>query len=143
MMSEISDADALLAWTEERTEATIAAARRIRTTLNYVLTNVVGDSTGLGFFGVTPVARPAAITQTYATASSTHANLTSATLTDSTTGTADAIVADVGGAFNQATLNNNFADLTAQINALRVDLVNAKGVLNDVIDKLQSLGLLQ
>lgn len=39
-------------------------------------------------------------------------------LTDNTTGTAGATVADVGGAFNQATLNNNFATLTAQINAL-------------------------
>lgn len=41
-----------------------------------------------------------------------------AELTDSSTGTADATVADVGGSFSQATLNNNFADLTAKINAL-------------------------
>ncbi len=39
-------------------------------------------------------------------------------LTDSTTGTGDNTVVDVGAAFNQATLNNNFADLIAKINAL-------------------------
>ena len=39
-------------------------------------------------------------------------------LTDSTTGTADNTLADVGAAFNQATLNNNFADLAAKVNAL-------------------------
>lgn len=39
-------------------------------------------------------------------------------LTDSTTGTADDTVADVGASFNQATLNNNFADLTAKVNSI-------------------------
>lgn len=39
-------------------------------------------------------------------------------LTDSSTGTADGTIADVGAAFNQATLNNNFADVTAKINAI-------------------------
>ena len=43
---------------------------------------------------------------------------TLAELTDSTTGTADGTVADVGAAFSQATLNNNFADVVAKINAL-------------------------
>ena len=41
-----------------------------------------------------------------------------AELTDSTTGTADATVADVGAAFSQATLNNNFADVVAKVNYL-------------------------
>ncbi len=41
-----------------------------------------------------------------------------AELTDSTTGTANDTVTDVGGAFSQATLNNNFADLIAKINYL-------------------------
>lgn len=39
-------------------------------------------------------------------------------LTDSTTGTADNTLADVGAAFSQATLNNNFADLAAKVNYL-------------------------
>lgn len=43
---------------------------------------------------------------------------TLAELTDSTTGTADGTMADVGAAFSQATLNNNFADLAAKVNAL-------------------------
>lgn len=41
-----------------------------------------------------------------------------AALTDSTTGTADGTVGDVGGSFSQATLNNNFKELVVKINAL-------------------------
>ena len=41
-----------------------------------------------------------------------------AALTDNSTGAVDGIIADVGAAFNQATLNNNFADLAAKINVL-------------------------
>lgn len=33
-------------------------------------------------------------------------------------GTADGTLADVGGAFNQTTLNNNFRDLSDKVNAL-------------------------
>ena len=39
-------------------------------------------------------------------------------------GTADGTVADVGAAFNQTTLNNNFRDLADKINQLRTALVN-------------------
>ena len=49
-----------------------------------------------------------------------------ASLTDSTTGTANDAVADVGAAFSQATLNNNFADVTAKINAILAALRAAK-----------------
>jgi hypothetical protein len=45
-------------------------------------------------------------------------------LTDNTTGTADGTVADVGAAFNQGTLNNNFADLIDKINKVRTALRN-------------------
>lgn len=41
-----------------------------------------------------------------------------AELTDSTGGTADGTLADVGGAFSQVTLNNNFAELAAKMNYL-------------------------
>lgn len=41
-------------------------------------------------------------------------------------GTYDGTVADVGAAFNQTTLNNNFRDLSDTINSLRTQLVNAK-----------------
>lgn len=61
------------------------------------------DTTGIGFYGGATAAQPADM----------------GALTDNTTGTADGTVADVGAAFNQATLNNNFADLIAKINALR------------------------
>ena len=82
-----------------------------------------------------------AYTQTYATADKTHANPTSAALTVSV-GTADGTVADVGAAFNQTTLNNNFRDVADAYNALRTDLLDAKQLLNSVIDDLQTLGIL-
>jgi hypothetical protein len=81
-----------------------------------------------------------AYTQTYATADKTHADLTSATLT-AASGTADGTVSDVGAAFNQTTLNNNFQECATQINALRVDLVDLKNLVNSLIDDLQALGL--
>jgi hypothetical protein len=101
------------------------------------------DGTTLGFYSVTPVTRPTAYTQTYSTATRTHSNLTSATLTDSTTGTADTTLVQITTGADATNHNNNYADLAAQVNALRVDLVNAKNVLNQVIDDLQNNGLLQ
>lgn len=58
-------------------------------------------------------------------------------------GTADGTVDDVGGAFNQTTLNNNFRDCADQINKLVTDLTNLKQVVNSVIDDHQSNGLFQ
>lgn len=68
-----------------------------------------GTAPMIGFLGAAAVARPASANQ--------------AALTDSTTGTADGTVADVGASFNQATLNNNFADIIRLVNQLRADLV--------------------
>jgi hypothetical protein len=102
-----------------------------------------GGTVEMGFFGVTPTARFGALTQTYSTATATHAALTSATLTDSTTGNANTTVVDVTGSFNQGILNDNFADIIAQVNALRVDLENAKQFLNQSVDGLQLYGLFQ
>lgn len=97
-----------------------------------------------GFWNATPVVRPTAYTQTYSTALGTHSNLTSATLTDSSTGTATGTIAALGTA-GTATIpvayNDAIASLAAQCNALRVDLVNTKQVLNMVIDNLQTIGL--
>jgi hypothetical protein len=104
------------------------------------------DGSSIGFYGVTPVVRPAAYTQTYSTATRTHSNLTSATLTDSTGGSTDDTVAQVtdnSETTNNTTINDNFAELTEEVNALRVDLVNVKGVVNQVIDDLQNNGILQ
>lgn len=108
------------------------------------------DGSNVGFYNVAPVARPAAYTQTYSTTTRTHANLTSSTLTDSTTGTANTTVVAmpaVGGsgatAAQESAINDNFADLVAQVNALRADLENVKQLLNSVIDDDQSQGLKQ
>jgi len=43
-------------------------------------------------------------------------------------GTADGTIADVGAAFDAAVLNNNFADLTAKVNAILAGMRNA-GIL--------------
>lgn len=120
-------------------------------------------------------------TQTYSTATATHADLTSATLTDSSGGAANTTLAAVtlptaltvadGTGTNDGTigaitdnastiaavqelaaactsaraalsvLRDSDADLAAQCNALRVDLVNAKGVINKIIDALQAAGI--
>lgn len=98
----------------------------------------------VGFFSTTPAARPSAYTQTYATATRTHSNPTSVTLTDNSTGTADTTLEDVSGInFVAGKIANNFADLAAQVNALNVDMLVVKKLLNSVIDDLQTLGLLQ
>lgn len=85
-------------------------------------------------------ARQGAYTQTYATADKTHAAATAAALT-AATGTADGTVDDVGAAFNQATLNNNFKECATQINATIVDLTDLKQLVNAIIDDLQAVGL--
>lgn len=44
-------------------------------------------------------------------------------------GTADNVVVDVGAAFSQATLNNNFADVAAKLNAVLAALREASIVV--------------
>ncbi len=56
----------------------------------------------LGFFGATPASQAASL----------------AALTDNSTGTASGTIADVGSTFSQAQIDNNFASLTATVNAL-------------------------
>jgi len=117
------------------------------------------DGNNVGFYNVTPVARPSAYTQTYSTATRTHSNPTASALTDNSGGsanttiqamsdpadtplTADILRDDLVANFIAAT-RNNIADLTAQVNALIVDLANLKQVVNQVIDDHQANGLLQ
>lgn len=95
----------------------------------------------LGFYGATPVARSSAITQTYAIVASALIARTSATLTGSV-GTANTALQDVTTTFSQTILNDNFADIAAQINALKVDGDNTAQVLNALIDRLQLIGLI-
>lgn len=108
---------------------------------------LIAGSTGqIGVFGATPASRTAAYTQTYSTADRTHANFTSATLTDSSGGTANTTVAAVVAGTDlttNATINDNFADLTAQHNALRVDLEDLKQLVNSMIDDMQTYGWFQ
>lgn len=78
---------------------------------------ITHTGTAVGFYGTTPAARPSAYTQTYSTATRTQAALTSA--------------------------NAASAPTQAEYDALRADLINVKQVLNQVLDDLQTLGLLQ
>jgi len=111
------------------------------TGLNVIsLGNNITDT--IGFYGATPVVRGAAIVQTYATATSTLNARTATAITDSTAGTADGTLADVTASFSQSVLNNNFADLAAKYNALVIDDTNTAQVLNGLIDRLQTLGLI-
>ncbi len=100
----------------------------------------------ISFFSVTPVVRAAALTQTYSTATRTHSNLTSATLTDNTAGTANTTLEALGGVTYAADvpgIRNNFADLAASDNAIIADLTNLKQFVNAIADDLQSYGLEQ
>lgn len=86
----------------------------------------------IGFYGIGPVARPSAITQTYSTTATTHSNMTSADVL-----TTAATTSAYGFTQTQAD------SIPVAINAIRADLINLKGVVNKALDDLQSLGLLQ
>lgn len=105
-----------------------------------------GSAPMIGFLGAAAIARPAAYTQTYATATRTHAARTAASLTDNTGGTANTTVAAVSGSGDDATINDNFADLAVMINNLIADNQNTAQVVNQLLDDLQTTsgyGLLQ
>lgn len=100
---------------------------------NYAIqtgTGLIQFGGDIGFYGVTPIARPAAYTQTYAMATRTHSNPTAAT------------VSDTNGAAGFAAAADRTAVVTA-VNNLITDVANVKQVLNQVIDDLQANGLLQ
>jgi hypothetical protein len=114
------------------TTLTLANAQDI--VINATTGTKIGQSgSKIGFFGLTPVVRPTAITQTYATASATHANVTQLAAPAGGTGVA-------AGGWSTAA-NRDLAIVS--INAARTDIANVKQVLNQVIDQLQALGLLQ
>lgn len=103
----------------------------------YTTTERVGMTIGanatvplIGFLGAAPVAKPAAYTQTYTTATRTHSNIT-----------AVAPAAYVTGAFGYSTAAVAQA-VHAAIGALISDVENIKQVLNSVIDDQQLYGLL-
>lgn len=92
-------------------------------------------STGIGFHGVTPIARPSAYTQTYSTASRTMPALTSSAVS--------ATAIKENGSAWCFTSESEIDDLIAAINALRTDVDNGKKVTNQILDDLQAYGLLQ
>lgn len=111
-------------------------------TINDATDVTIGGTTGsrlgqagskIGFYGVTPVVRPTALTQTYSTASATHAAVTQ-------------LAAPAGGvgvaAGGWSTAANRDLAITS-INAARTDIANLKNFVNQIVDQLQALGLLQ
>jgi len=96
---------------------------------------IEGHGTGelLSFYGIAPIARPSAYTQTYATADKTHAAMTSAAMPAGGVGAA-------AGAWDTAA---NRDQAIAEFAALRADVIDVKNLVNSVIDDLQALGLLQ
>ena len=74
------------------------------------LTIGTGVDQKFGLWGTTPVVQPAGAAQ--------------AALTNSTGGTANTVIDDVGGTFNQAVLNNNFTELYTLLTAIRTALVS-------------------
>jgi len=90
------------------------------------------DGSKLGFYGVTAVVRPTAYTQTYSTASRTHAAYTSDPESSAYTGAAD-------GEAKLVDLNA----LRVAYENLRVAYESTSQVLNQLLDDLQANGLLQ
>lgn len=85
----------------------------------------------IGFRGVTPIVRPTAYTQTYSTATRTHAAYTADPETSAYTGAAD-------GEAKLVDLNA----LRVAYENLRLSHESSKQLLNSVLDDLQSYGLL-
>ena len=89
--------------------------------------------TTVGFYGVTPVARPSAFTQTYSAATRTHSNPVAASVS------ASAVLVTPFGFSSSAQADN----LVIAVNNLVTDLLNVKQVLNQLVDDLQAQGLIQ
>jgi hypothetical protein len=100
-------------------------------------TNLVaigGTLEKVSFWGATGSTRPTAYTQTYSTATKTHANDTAADI--SATGATQTTPWGYG---SEAQAN----DVATQFNLLRDDVDNVKQVVNQIIDDLQGIGILQ
>ncbi len=91
------------------------------------------------------ISTSSAFTQTYSATTKTHSNLTVSTLTDSSGGSKDntiSAITDQSETTDNSVINDNFAELTEEINALRTDLINTKQILNSIIDDLQTINIL-
>lgn len=87
------------------------------------------------FYGATPIAQPASANQAAVAAQ------TQDTLTDSTGGTANTTLVDVGAVPTQANINDNFADIAAQLAKIKTDIANIKTYQNQTRTDLVNLGL--
>lgn len=92
-----------------------AAGISIQDAVDIILGSTTGTKIGqsnskIGMFGVTPVVQPASANQ--------------AALTNSTGGTYDGTLADVGIVFSQSAINNNFTDIYTLLTEIRTALVN-------------------
>ena len=96
-------------------------------------TKIGQSGSKVGFYGVTPAVRPTALTQTYATATGTHAAVTQLAAPAGSTGVA-------AGGWSTAA-NRDLAIVS--INAARTDIQNLKNFVNQIVDQLQAIGLLQ
>lgn len=76
---------------------------------NTVAVNIAAGSVNVGFFGTTAIAQPADV----------------GALTDSSGGSTDDTVAAVSGSGDDATINDNFAELVENVNAIRAVLSSA------------------
>jgi hypothetical protein len=87
-----------------------------------------------------------ALTQTFSTADGTLAAATATDLTDNSAGTANTTLQALSDgttyANDVAAIRNNFADLAAAVDALIVDVADAKAFVNSVVDKFQAAGIL-
>lgn len=96
----------------------------------------------LGFFSATPATRPAAYTQTYSAASRTHPNATATTLTHTAVGgTADGTLIDCTSSYSEAAVEENFKELATSVNLLIADVASLKQVVNQIIDDLETTGI--
>lgn len=104
----------------------------------------LAHSTGnVGFWGATPIARPAAYSLLFPSYTRAVAPQFQEVLTDSSGGTADLVVAAVSGTGDDATINNNNADMVRQLNFINTDMLLVKAVLQQFVKDLQDYGLFQ
>lgn len=103
----------------------------------------IGTATNqkLAFFNSTPIVKPSAYTQTYATANKTNPAMTAGTLSGITSSTYRTTLGEPGTTYSQVILQTNFRTLQDNYNLLKTDLENTKKLLNSLIDDLQALGL--
>lgn len=134
----ITNASTLLI-TGAPTEGVANFALRIASGLSLVQTLEIDgdlnhDGSNVGFFGIAPVARAGAYTQTFSTADKTHANSTFGAISET------AVTQTTPWGF--ATQAQGDA-VSVELNDLGDDVADLKQLVNAIIDDLQAYGLLQ